>query len=137
MTELRAVAYVSLGTWVARCPRPWCVHADHYGPGPNTGRVGGLTKTHFHCLRCGLTCDAEWPPNAADIEFLLAQRPMYETRNWLPGETVDDLLVENVVHGLIDPPPDLPGGPLTAGGALTGLGRRLALTGPAPLAIGG
>lgn len=136
MTELRAVAYVSLGTWVAQCPRPWCVNADHYGPGPNTGRLGGLGRDTFTCLRCGLVCPADWPANRADIEAVLAQRPMFETRNWLPYETVESLLVENAVHGLVDPQ-GLPAGPIILGGALTDLGRHLVASGPAPLAIGG
>jgi hypothetical protein len=98
-----ARAYVSLGVWVARCPRPWCVHADHYGPGPNTGRVGGLTTTTFHCMWCGLTCAAEWPANAEDLWAVLMQRPMPETRNWELGETLELLLAENVMHGLLPP----------------------------------
>lgn len=134
--ELRAVAFCDMGIWKAVCPRPWCVkNPEWYGPGPVTGRIGGLTRTAFHCMRCGLTCPADWPDNIADIERVLAQRPFSETRNWLPGETVDDLLMENAVHGLIRPD-GLPGGPLTTGGGvLTDLGRQLVSSGPP--AIGG
>jgi hypothetical protein len=134
MGELRAVVYMSWATWVAKCPRPWCVHADHYGPGPNTGRLGGLTKTAFHCLRCGLICPADWPPNAADIEVVLAQRPMYETRNWRPGEYLDDLIVENITHGLVDPA-QIPAGLFVYDDRLTDASRRMVTA--APLAIGG
>jgi hypothetical protein len=134
MTELRAVVFHSWGTWVALCPRPWCVHADHYGPGPNTGRLGGLGRDTFTCLRCGLVCPADWPHNRADIETVLAQRPMRETRNWLPGETLVGLVAENAAHGLIEPT-GLTGGMLSLDDNLTDLGRLLVSTGP--IAIGG
>lgn len=133
MSDLRATAYVSLGIWVAACPRPWCVHADHYGPGPTTGRVGGLTETTFHCFRCGLACPADWPADVDDINLLLGARPQIETRNWEPGETVQDLFVENAVHGLIvgDGGPTRPvliGGRLTREGrSLVGAGARYAI----------
>jgi hypothetical protein len=133
MSDLRATAYVSMGVWVAGCPRPWCIHADHCGPGPQTGRVGGLTLDLWHCFRCGLVCPADWPAAAADINALLAARPQPETRNWLPGETVEDLLAENAIHGLL--PADGPSRVLTSGGHLTQAGRELVTAGGA-LAIG-
>lgn len=125
MTELRAVAFVSGGIWVADCPRPWCVHADHYGPGPMTGRIGGLTEKTFTCLYCGLVCEAVWPPNAEDIVRLLKQRPQPETRNWLPGEHIDELLMENIAHGLMDPTA-LPAGLIAFDGYLANGVRSLA-----------
>lgn len=135
VAELRAVVYMSWGTWVTRCPRPWCVHQDHYGRGPNTGRIGGLSRTTWTCLRCELVCEADWPDNAEDIAAVLLQRPMYETRNWHPGETIDDLLMENVTHGVVDVD-SLTAGPLTGNNQLTAAGRRLVATGPAMHAIG-
>lgn len=134
MAELQAIAYVSLGTWVAKCPRPWCIHADHAGPGPNTGRVGGLTESTFTCLYCGLVCDTVWPDNADDIVRVLKQRPQVETRNWLPGETIEDLLMENVTHGLIHPL-EIPRGLLALDGRLSTPVRR-AIANANPLAIG-
>lgn len=95
-----AVAFVSWGLWVARCPQPWCVGIDHYGPGPNTGRIGGLGPDRFCCPRCGTVTEAQWPANRDDIELVLGRRPMPETRNWQPGETLGDLVVENALHGL-------------------------------------
>ncbi len=103
MAELRAVVYMSQGIWVTKCPRAWCVHVDHFGPGPNTGRVGGLTEKLWHCFRCQLVCEAQWPESPTDIEAIVGQRPMPETRNWLPGEDLEQLIAENVVHGLIAP----------------------------------
>lgn len=137
MDDLTAHAYVSCGIWVAECPRPWCVNAEWYGPGPNTGRVGGLGRKLFHCLRCGLHCPAEWPRDADAIWQLLQQRPCAETRNWEIGETVDNLLAENVAHGLIDPQ-ELGSGLWLLNGVLVGAAAELI---PAPktdlLAIGG
>lgn len=134
--ELRAAAYASCGYWVATCPRPWCVNTEWYGPGPHTGRVGGLGDTLFHCLRCGLTCPADWPEQRADIEHLLAQRPMPETRNWLPGESLENLFAENATHGLVDLDELAKGLLLVIDGRLTGPARQLAAAGPV-LQIGG
>lgn len=102
MSILRAVAYVSHGWWVADCPRPDCANAEHFGQ--RGGHVGGLTTAGFRCAECHLQCGVEWPPNIDDINFLLAQRPVPATRNWQPGETVHDLLLENVSHGIAPQP---------------------------------
>jgi hypothetical protein len=95
-----AVAYCEGGLWIAQCPQPWCVGADHYGPGPHTGRIGGLRDDRFTCPRCGRTAGASWPPNMDDIMHVLEQRPMPETRNWRAPEEVLDLIAENAIHGI-------------------------------------
>lgn len=102
--ELTAVAYVAGGIWVARCPRPWCVNTEWFGPGPVSGRLGGLSRDRFQCTRaeCGLACRADWPRNPEAIWRVLQQRPFRETRNWEPWERVEDLIRENVEHGLIE-----------------------------------
>lgn len=46
-----------------------------------------------------------WPPNVDDIAFVLSLRPVPETRNWAPGETLHDLLEENFRHGVALPAP--------------------------------
>lgn len=100
MDELVARAYVSWGLWVADCPRPDCLGAEHYGHAPVTGVVGGLTDVGFRCASCGGIYRAEWPPNADDIWHVLSMRPMPNTRNWMLGEELRDLVVENVAHGI-------------------------------------
>jgi hypothetical protein len=102
--ELRATVYISWGKWVARCPNDGCPNAEHYGADPDTGHVGGLTDTYFHCSHCGLFVQAEWPDLevAADAVRLLGMRPVPATRSWLPGEPVENLLAENVQHYLLD-----------------------------------
>lgn len=108
--ELSATVQVSWGLWVANCPRPDCLGAEHYGHAPITNLVGGLTLGGFRCSRCGLACRSDWPGNAEDIWFVLAQRPCAETRNWLPGETLEDLIIENAAHGIL--PPGIERGPM-------------------------
>lgn len=132
MTDLAAVAYVSWGIWVAQCPRPDCLGSEHYGHAPITGHVGGLTSQGFRCNRCGLVCRSVWPDNLSDIEWVLSQRPLPETRNWLPGETLDELLGENIGHGIA--PDELAAGPLRIN---DGRVEGLALTNRQPLMIGG
>lgn len=94
-----AYARVNWSRWIVDCPSPWCDSALDADPG----------ERFFQCRECGTGADIVWPPNVDDIEYLLAMRPAAKTRNWAPGETVADLLQENVLHG-IDPPtvPGLP-----------------------------
>lgn len=101
--ELIARAYVSWGLWVADCPRPDCLGAEHLGHAPITGMVGGLTQAGFRCASCGLVCRSQWPDNAEDIWFTLSLRPMANTRNWVLGERLEDLIVQNAEHGILPP----------------------------------
>jgi len=89
---------MSHGLWVADCPREGCRGAEHYGSHPVTGYVGGLSRSVFRCENCKLSTEAQWPSDADDIEMLLSARPVPETRNWLPGESVRDLLTENLAN---------------------------------------
>lgn len=95
--------YMSWGMWVAKCPRPGCHNAERFGQ-CDDGSVGGLTGRAFHCRQnkggCGLTCGVDWPDRIEEIEFMLRSRPL-GAQSWFPGETVDDLLRENVEHGLM------------------------------------
>lgn len=133
--ELTAVPYLNHGRWVADCPRPYCTNAEAFGN--VAGFPGGLRSDHFECRAtldfgngpvpiggCGLRCGVDWPPNIADIEALVLARPALITRNWRPGESLADLMRENVEHGLI--PLDkleIYGDRITAG-ALTSWGAR-------------
>lgn len=103
MAEPVAVVYISWGIWVAKCPADGCPNAEHFGRDFDSGHFGGLTMDTFTCGHCGMTCTAVWPDPrvAADAVRLLAMRPVPATRSWLPGELAEDLLAENVAHGLI------------------------------------
>jgi hypothetical protein len=135
VSELKAIVYVSWGLWVADCPRPDCLGAEHFGHAPHTGYVGGLTRAGFCCAGCGLVCPCEWPANEDDIVRLLSQRPFPNTRNWKPGELVENLLAENIEHQLIDPR-DLVAGELMRNGRLSTRVRQL-IGSPGLAAIGG
>lgn len=99
--EYIAYAYVSWGLWVATCPRPQCPGAEHCGPHPLSGYVGGLRDTAFRCGHCTLECPAAWPADRDVIDQLLGMRPVPATRNWSPGEPVEHLVAENIQHGLL------------------------------------
>lgn len=92
--RLRAWARVNWGRWVVDCPV--CPDALMMGPGTRL----------FQCWECGAEADVVWPVNTAGIDRMLALRPMPNTRNWQPGETLHDLAVENLLHGI---GPALPG----------------------------
>lgn len=104
MNEVVAVVFMDWGRWLAKCPRPGCTGAEQYGP--------GLDGARFWCRPgpklggCNFMCEAVWPAEIALIEKLLLPRPVPATRNWKPGESVHDLLAENILNGI------LPDGPL-------------------------
>lgn len=98
MTDL-AIAGVTYaeanwGAWVARCPRPWCTNAVQLDRGQDRFACEGPDG-------CGLTADVHWPADPDAIEAILQLRPVPRTRNWAPGETLNQLLVENAEHDCI------------------------------------
>lgn len=99
---LEGVAYAEAnwGRWIARCPEPWCTNAMQVDRGQRTYVCCGLGG-------CGVGVELVWPADPAAIELVLSMRPVPGTRNWLPGESLEDLLAENAVHGIL--PPGLPG----------------------------
>ena len=55
----------------------------------------------FPCPNCGSAArNVIFPENKDAIEVVLLARPDPRTRAWVPGETVDDLIAENIQHGL-------------------------------------
>ncbi len=98
-------ALVNWSRWIARCPAPYCRGAADLDYG----------QQRIVCVEpwCGAESVVVWPPNVVDIEYLLAMRPDPITRNWEPGESVHDLLMENAAHG-IAPPAVLAGDPAAA-----------------------
>lgn len=84
-------ARIELGHWLAECGTPYCRNALHleYGAG-------------FLCGECGVAYDVLWPTPeiARRIIALLSYRPDWVNRNWLPHESVMDLLAENMLHGI-------------------------------------
>jgi hypothetical protein len=95
---LTGVAYAEAnwGRWLARCPRPLCTNALALDPGQNLFVCTGLGG-------CGIDAPVIWPADPQAIEAILEMRPVGRTRNWLPGETLEDLLAENAAHGCLTP----------------------------------
>ncbi len=83
-------ARANWGRWVVDCPR--CPSARWFTPG----------MPEFTCLDCGMQAEVIWPPPdmVSGVERLLMMRPNVATRNWLHGESLHDLLQENLDHGL-------------------------------------
>jgi len=88
---LNVYAEVNHGRWIAKCP--FCAGAEL--------AMGDA----FFCQSCkmvvngGRPISLNWPAARASIEHLLGKRPL-ANRNWLPGESVDMLRAENLMHGL-------------------------------------
>lgn len=100
MTDLAipgmAYAYANWGRWVVDCPQPFC---------DNAMKVD-CWQERFECLgpdSCGYSSPITWPADPEAIEILLAMRPAKKTRNWLPSETLKDLVEENAVHDVLPP----------------------------------
>ncbi len=95
-------ALVNWSRWIAHCPAPYCRGAADLDYG----------QQRMVCVEpwCGAESAVVWPPNVADVEYVLAMRPDPITRNWETGETVADLMAENIAHG-VAPPALLAGDP--------------------------
>jgi hypothetical protein len=83
-----AVAFVNWGRWVADCPDPDCSNAEEL-----TAAAAVMV-----CGFCSRSWPIVWPVDVALIDAALSVRPVPSTRNWVPGETVTDLLDENERH---------------------------------------
>lgn len=108
--------FANWGRWVAPCPT--CPSALQVVAGRvdvDAGAVGwdAVRRRHgLRCLECGTLHVAVWPDEdmTAGVERLLLLRPDPTSRSWYPGETLDDLAVENMTHGVfarleLDPTP--------------------------------
>lgn len=79
------VARVDYGRWIGDC------HNCRAGVALHPRWTIGL------CFGCGARyASVIFPENITEIEAALLARPRQENRNWVPGESVDDLLRDNV-----------------------------------------
>lgn len=77
---------VNHGRWIVHCPDPDCAGAV----------LASDTDRRFVCPYCAFGVFAVvWPKDRADIEAVLGDRPVKDTRNWEPGDTVAALEAEN------------------------------------------
>lgn len=96
--DVAAVARVDHSRWIADCPFDGCSGAEFVS----------FAEPVFFCCECRNETTGHVPvsvvmPDAetrAGVEEALLVRPVPDTRNWSPEESVDVLLVENVVHGI-------------------------------------
>ena len=89
VSPVRQAVYINHGRIVVLCQ---CQAAVSVSREWNIGR----------CLECGaIHNDPIWPDNFDEVESALIVRP-YPFRNWRPGETVEQLLLDNVTFGVID-----------------------------------
>jgi hypothetical protein len=88
-----AYAEANWGRWIAKCPNPHCANAMQLRRG----------QAVYECPKelggCGDEAPIQWHIDAILIERILMARPVERTRNWLPHETIADLLQENLTHG--------------------------------------
>lgn len=81
----KVAAYINHGRWVADCP---------------CGGAELVTENEpMLCGSCGMTSPVDFPEGQAEIERLLLQREM-RNRNWLPGESVEQIAAENIENGI-------------------------------------
>jgi len=84
-----AVASVNHNRWIVLCS---C----------GSGCAVDLILHRAWCFECGTIYDGiEVPHDAAAIEALLVKRPKLENRNWIPGESLDQLEDENRQNGVV------------------------------------
>jgi hypothetical protein len=92
-------AHANWGAWAAKCGR--CINGTPFRHAPGYLRPG---TPSWECWLCGAVTEVIWPSEKTmrDVERLLMMRPDPTTRNWLPGESVQDLMWENAEHGILD-----------------------------------
>lgn len=113
-----STAFHNHGRWVAYCDADGCSGAERLWPDgkiqtakkPNGEvvldergepvRYGVTRAGEMVCGNCGHTSQVRFPSDGDEIEAVLKRRPVPETRNWEPGETVSDLKAENLSHGV-------------------------------------
>jgi len=90
-TESRPlVAFLNEGMWIVQCPD--C-----------RGAEAAFDECWFFCCSCKNAVTGHkyrrfvFPPHRKQIEELLDLRPL-PNRNWLPGETLDDIKRDNEEH---------------------------------------
>jgi hypothetical protein len=88
-------AEVNDGRWIVKCPD--CTGA----------MAGEPSHPFFMCDACwnignsGRWYSVTFPVNRVALETELLKRPLTSNRNWLPGETLADLVAQNLEHGIV------------------------------------
>lgn len=88
-------AFVNHGRWIVQCP------------GCPLVSLASRQDHRFFCSECGNALDGgrwlpvRWPEDWETIEQVLGARLDRRTRNWSPGERIEELRAENVANGVI------------------------------------
>lgn len=88
-------ARIYQGWWIVDCP---CRGADFVWLATPLVWCGSCGNAQLGGLWRRVVLPDETERRA--IEAALLARPLHASRNWIPGETVADLLAENAEHGL-------------------------------------
>ncbi len=91
-------AYYNHGRWVVECPASDC-RAALRAPAILCDCQDEMVCDHPQ-IPCGTRFRTVMPAGVSEIQRLLDLRPKRENRNWTPDETVEDLKLENVTHGV-------------------------------------
>lgn len=92
--EIGVAAHVNHGRWLVECPT--CCGAQ----------FALQEHPRFMCNYCanvaveGLWRPVTWPTDRAKIEAALDARVLDDNKNWSPGDSVKELLADNVLHGV-------------------------------------
>lgn len=95
--------WVHHNRWVVTCPD--CATRARFSHDSRHYQFAPSDPAIFFCLDCANALVGErwrpvvWPEQRADIEAILRARPMPEMRNWLPEESLAELIAENREHG--------------------------------------
>jgi hypothetical protein len=102
-------AHVNHGRWVVECE---CRTASEAVPKPSThpyaktshqARYRGKTWVcPVEWGGCGMSYDVLWP-DTDRIMAVLRERPKTSNQNWMPGESISQLVAENLEHGCAVP----------------------------------
>lgn len=92
-----ALVYVNRGRWVVDCPNEECGWSYMAVSPDGRARYLHVCGGDENGPGCGTHLELVWPAvdEAEQIVETLSRRNLKLTRNWLPNETVDDLLTEN------------------------------------------
>lgn len=114
-------AFFMNGRWLVKCPKcnnihradgntlvcPACwtglnaqkIVIDKFGAMVPAPHVEMIFETRDKAIAAGELYEIAYPANKAEIEHILRVREI-ENMSWLPGESIEQLIQENIEHGL-------------------------------------
>lgn len=120
---MNALAYYNHGRWMINCPRCGAPHVvfgetvvcaqcwpqlfatkfetDRFGALVQVPHVDLIRETQMQAIAAGECYEPVYPDERHEIERILRGRQI-PNMNWMPGETVQQLLDENAAHGVED-----------------------------------